>query len=151
MPFTELTGASYFNCADAHAIIRGGHLDSCVPWRPRPQPLGESAVVFGQGRQCQENDRWLLFRSHYGFDAFYCQPGIAGAHEKGGVEGEVGWFRRSRLSPVPGRLRIRGRSSPTSPQSPDFSLARSGQNGPPRPVKPGSSLTPCADGTRLIP
>jgi hypothetical protein len=41
-----------------------------------------TAVVFGKGRQRQENDRWLLFRSHYGFDAFYCQPGIAGAHER---------------------------------------------------------------------
>jgi transposase len=60
-----------------------------------------TAVVFGQGRQRQENDRWVLFRSHYGFDPFYCQPGIAGAHEKGGVEGEVGRFRRNRLSPMP--------------------------------------------------
>ncbi|MDJ1114248.1 IS21 family transposase [Microbacterium dauci] len=60
-----------------------------------------TAVVFGQGRQRQENDRWVLFRSFYGFDPFYCQPGIAGAHEKGGVEGEVGWFRRNRLSPMP--------------------------------------------------
>lgn len=60
-----------------------------------------TAVVFGQGRQRQENDRWVLFRSHYGFDPFYCQPGISGAHEKGGVEGEVGWFRRNRLSPMP--------------------------------------------------
>ncbi|KIS27595.1 transposase [Arthrobacter sp. SPG23] len=60
-----------------------------------------TAVVFGQGRQRRENDRWVLFRSHYGFDPFYCQPGIAGAHEKGGVEGEVGWFRRNRLSPMP--------------------------------------------------
>lgn len=59
------------------------------------------AVVFGQGRQRDENERWLMFRSHYGFDSFYCQPGIAGAHEKGGVEGEVGWFRRNRLSPMP--------------------------------------------------
>jgi transposase len=59
------------------------------------------AVVFGQGRQREENERWLLFRSHFGFDSFYCQPGIAGAHEKGGVEGEVGWFRRNRLSPMP--------------------------------------------------
>lgn len=48
-----------------------------------------------------ENDRWVLFRSHYGFDAFYCQPGIDGAHEKGGVEGEVGRFRRTWLSPMP--------------------------------------------------
>lgn len=60
-----------------------------------------TAVVFGRGRQRQENERWILFRSHYGFDSFYCQPGIAGAHEKGGVEGEVGWFRRNRLSPMP--------------------------------------------------
>ena len=59
-----------------------------------------TTVVFGQGRQRVENDRWVLFKSHYGFDAFYCQPGISGAHEKGG-EGEVGWFRRNRLSPVP--------------------------------------------------
>ena len=60
-----------------------------------------TTVVFGQGRQRVENDRWVLFKSFYGFDSFYCQPGIAGAHEKGGVEGEVGWFRRNRLSPMP--------------------------------------------------
>lgn len=60
-----------------------------------------TAVVFGQGRRRRENERWVLFRSFYGFDPFYCQPGIAGAHEKGGVEGEVGWFRRNRLSPMP--------------------------------------------------
>ncbi|WP_165069019.1 IS21 family transposase [Marisediminicola senii] len=56
-------------------------------------------VLFGRRRD--ENDRWVLFRSHYGFDAFYCEPGIGGAHEKGGVEGEVGRFRRNRLSPMP--------------------------------------------------
>jgi len=53
------------------------------------------------GRDRTESDRWVLFRSHYGFDAFYCMPGIDGAHEKGGVEGEVGRFRRSHLVPVP--------------------------------------------------
>jgi transposase len=56
-------------------------------------------VLFGRRRD--ENDRWVLFRSHFGFDAFYCEPGIRGAHEKGGVEGEVGRFRRNRLSPMP--------------------------------------------------
>jgi hypothetical protein len=35
------------------------------------------------------------------FEAFYCLPGIEGAHEKGGVEGEVGYFRRNYLVPVP--------------------------------------------------
>src|SRR6266540_630456 len=37
----------------------------------------------------------------YGFDSFFCQPGLEGAHEKGGVEGEVGRFRRRHLVPVP--------------------------------------------------
>ncbi|WP_199281977.1 IS21 family transposase [Salinibacterium sp. CAN_S4] len=56
-------------------------------------------VLFGRNRV--ENPRWVLFRSHYGFDSFYCEPGIEGAHEKGGVEGEVGRFRRNHLSPMP--------------------------------------------------
>lgn len=55
----------------------------------------------GKDRRRKENDRWVLFASHYGFDPFYCQPGITGAHEKGGVEGEVGWFRRNHLTPMP--------------------------------------------------
>jgi transposase len=58
-------------------------------------------VIYGSHRARVENDRWVLFRSHYGFDAFYCEPGIEGAHEKGGIEGEVGRFRRTWLSPMP--------------------------------------------------
>ncbi len=58
------------------------------------------ASVVGFSRQRVETDRWTAFRSHYGIDAFYCQPGIQGVHEKGGVEGDVGWFRRNHLVPV---------------------------------------------------
>lgn len=58
-------------------------------------------VLIGEGRGRVENDRWVLFRSHYGIDPFYCVPGIDGAHEKGGVEGDVGRFRRTWLSPMP--------------------------------------------------
>ncbi len=58
-------------------------------------------VVYGAGRHRVENERWVRFKSHYGFDAFYCEPGIKGAHEKGGIEGEVGRFRRNFLTPVP--------------------------------------------------
>lgn len=54
-----------------------------------------------RGRNRKENQRWLSFRSWYGFQAFYCEPGIGGAHEKGGVEGEIGRFRRNFLVPVP--------------------------------------------------
>jgi transposase len=52
-------------------------------------------VCFGRTRI--ESQRWVAFRSHYGFDAFYCLPGIEGAHEKGGVEQEGGRFRRTHL------------------------------------------------------
>lgn len=53
------------------------------------------------GRTRLESQRWVTFRSHYGFDAFYCSPGRDGAHEKGGVEGEGGRFRRTYLVPMP--------------------------------------------------
>src|SRR4051794_40679116 len=53
------------------------------------------------GRARWENERFVGLRSHYGYDSFFCLPGIAGAHEKGGVEGEIGRFRRRHLTPVP--------------------------------------------------
>jgi transposase len=58
-----------------------------------------SRVMFGRTRQ--ETQRWVAFRSTYGFDAFYCQPGHEGSHEKGGVEGEGGRFRRNHCVPLP--------------------------------------------------
>lgn len=59
------------------------------------------AQVLGFSRARVETKRWTAFRSHYGLEAFYCQPGKDGAHEKGGVEGDIGWFRRNHLVPVP--------------------------------------------------
>ncbi|HYT80022.1 MAG TPA: IS21 family transposase [Actinomycetota bacterium] len=56
-------------------------------------------VIRGQRRV--EQDRFIAFRSHHLFDASFTSPGIEGAHEKGGVEGEVGRFRRRWLTPVP--------------------------------------------------
>ena len=43
----------------------------------------------------------MLNSRETGFEAFYCEPGEEGAHEKGGVEGEIGRFRRNFLVPVP--------------------------------------------------
>jgi transposase len=56
-------------------------------------------VLFGRNRI--ESIRWQAFRAHYGFSSFYCVPGPQGAHEKGGVEGDGGRFRRTHLVPVP--------------------------------------------------
>lgn len=70
------------------ALVRYDNLKSAV-----------AKVLFGRDRL--ESERFVALRSHYGFDSFYCLPGIDGAHEKGGVEGEVGRFRRRHLVPVP--------------------------------------------------
>jgi transposase len=59
------------------------------------------AQVLGFTRARVETTRWAAFRSHMGLDAFYCQPGMEGAHEKGGMEGDIGWFRRNHLVPIP--------------------------------------------------
>ena len=52
-----------------------------------------------RGHQRVETDRIIAFRSHWGFQSEYCNP--ASGNEKGGVEGELGWFRRNWLVPVP--------------------------------------------------
>lgn len=72
-----------------------------VPGRIRYDNLtaAVTSVLLGRGRI--ENQRFVGLRSHYGFDSFFCIPGVEGAHEKGGVEGEIGRFRRRHLTPVP--------------------------------------------------
>ena len=72
-----------------------------VPRRVRYDNLKAAVVRVLAGRDRVESDRFTALRSHYGFDAFFCEPGAGGAHEKGGVEGEVGRFRRRHLVPVP--------------------------------------------------
>ena len=72
-----------------------------VPRRVRYDNLKAAVVRVLAGRERTESDRFTALRSHFGFDAFFCEPGTRGAHEKGGVEGEVGRFRRRHLVPVP--------------------------------------------------
>jgi transposase len=54
-----------------------------------------------KGRRRVESDRFVALRSHYRFESSFCLAGRQGAHEKGGVEGDVGRFRRRHLVPVP--------------------------------------------------
>lgn len=72
-----------------------------VPGRVRYDNLKAAVARVLAGRERVESDRFTALRSHFGFDAFFCAPGLEGAHEKGGVEGEVGRFRRRHLVPVP--------------------------------------------------
>jgi transposase len=72
-----------------------------VPGRIRYDNLKPAVIRVLKGRDRAEAERFIALRSHYGFDSFFCIPGQAGAHEKGGVEGEIGRFRRRHLVPVP--------------------------------------------------
>jgi len=52
-----------------------------------------------RGSRREETARFVAFRSHWRFDAEFCTP--AEPHEKGGIEGEAGFFRRHHWVPVP--------------------------------------------------
>ncbi len=54
-------------------------------------------ILRGQGRELTA--RFIAFRSHWQYQAEFCTPGEG--HEKGGVEGEIGYFRRNHWVPVP--------------------------------------------------
>ena len=72
-----------------------------VPGRVRYDNLKPAVVRVLRGRDRVESERFIALRSQYSFDSFFCIPGKDGAHEKGGVEGEIGRFRRRHLVPVP--------------------------------------------------
>jgi hypothetical protein len=63
--------------------------------------LKPAVIRIALGRERFEHPRFVAMRSDYGYDSFFCVPGIDGAHEKGGVEGEIGRFRRRHLTPIP--------------------------------------------------
>jgi transposase len=94
----------YFN--QAQEVFLDGHVMAFdyfggVPQRIRYDNLKPAVVRVMKGRGRVETERFIAMRSHYGFESFFCQPGVKGAHEKGGVEGEVGRFRRRHMVPVP--------------------------------------------------
>ena len=81
--------------------VKAFHHFGGVPGRVRYDNLKPAVVRVLKGRDRQESERFTALRSHYGFDSFFCIPGQRGAHEKGGVEGKIGRFRRRHLVPVP--------------------------------------------------
>jgi transposase len=63
--------------------------------------LSSAVKLVLRGRRREQTDRFIALRSHYMFESTFTLVGLQGAHEKGGVEGEVGRFRRNHLVPVP--------------------------------------------------
>lgn len=57
------------------------------------------AVKEGFGVHAKAQDRYKALAAHYAFQCVFCN--IAEGHEKGLVEGLVGWIRRNVLVPIP--------------------------------------------------
>ena len=81
--------------AEAFAFLGG------VPALVRYDNLGSAVKQVLKGRRRVETDRFVALRSHFMFESQFTLVGLEGAHEKGGIEGEVGRFRRRHLVPVP--------------------------------------------------
>jgi transposase len=74
--------------SQAQEAFLEGHVtafEACggVPFKQiRYDNLSPAVAKVLTGRSRTETARWLAFRAFYGFEAFYCQPGPEGAHEK---------------------------------------------------------------------
>jgi transposase len=84
---------------EAHEL--GFHYFGGVFHRLRYDNLTAAVKRILRGSRREETARFVAFRSHWRFASVFCLPGKEGAHEKGGVEGEVGTFRRNHWVPVP--------------------------------------------------
>ena len=70
-----------------------------VPHRLAYDNLKAAVFRILTGRNRQEQEKFIEFRSHHLFDSRFCTPGQG--HEKGGVEHEVGYARRNFMVPLP--------------------------------------------------
>ncbi|HDL49520.1 MAG TPA: IS21 family transposase [Actinobacteria bacterium] len=94
--FGNQCGESFYEGHNLAFAFFGG-----VPSTIRYDNLKPAVTKVLLGRERWENPKFIALRSHYSFASFFCLPGVDGAHEKGGVEGEIGRFRRRHLVPVP--------------------------------------------------
>ena len=79
---------------EAHQL--GFHYFGGIFHRLRYDNLLAAVKRILRGSRREETARFVAFRSHWKFQSEFCTP--AEAHEKGGVENEVGTFRRNHLA-----------------------------------------------------
>lgn len=79
--------------------VRAFHHFQGVPRRISYDNLKAAVRRILEGRNRQEQASFIVFRSHYLFESHFCTPGQA--HQKGRVEGGVGFARRNFLVPIP--------------------------------------------------
>jgi transposase len=79
--------------------VRAFHHFQGVPRRISYDNLKAAVQKVLEGSNRQEQQSFIVFRSHYLFDSHFCTPGQG--HEKGGVEHGVGFGRRNFMVPLP--------------------------------------------------
>ena len=77
----------------------GFHHFQGIPQRISYDNLKVAVQRILEGRNRQEQQAFIVFRSHYLFESHFCTPGQG--NEKGGVEDGVGFGRRNFLVPLP--------------------------------------------------
>jgi transposase len=103
----SMASGAAFHCAFLHATQQAfleGHEAAFqylggVFRKLRYDNLTSAVKKILRGYRREETTRFVAFRSHWRFAAEFCTP--AEAHEKGGIEGEAGYFRRNHWVPVP--------------------------------------------------
>lgn len=94
MAFTTQKQEAFF---EGH--VQAFHFFGGVPGRITYDNLKAAVQRILEGRTRKEQERFILFRSHYLFESRFCTPGQG--HEKGRVEKGVGFGRRNFLAAVP--------------------------------------------------
>jgi transposase len=79
--------------------IQGFHFFGGVPRRITYDNLKTAVYRVLEGKKRQEQQAFKAFRSYYLCESHYCTP--AQAHEKGGVENDIGYAQRNFFSPIP--------------------------------------------------
>lgn len=79
--------------------VRAFHHFGGVPQRLTYDNLKTAVEKVLTGSKREEQEQFILFRSHYLFESHFCA--VRKAHEKGGVEHGVGYARRNFLVPLP--------------------------------------------------
>jgi transposase len=79
--------------------VRAFHHFQGVPRRIAYDNLKVAVLRILEGRKRQEQEAFIVFRSHYLFESHFCTPGQG--NEKGRVEKGVGFGRRNFMVPIP--------------------------------------------------
>lgn len=79
--------------------VQAFHYVQGIPHRISYDNLKTAVKQVLEGRNRQEQQSFVVFRSHHLFDSHFCTPGQG--NEKGGVEHGVGFGRRNFMVPLP--------------------------------------------------